>query len=88
MPADRVLLESIKTLNFYTDERTAARRSKPIPQLTCVGKACKLYKPDAVQCFNVGGHGTDVSWKVRDQESQRRVSTLVLTVTVVPVRSW
>ncbi|KAG9011090.1 hypothetical protein FRB94_009233 [Tulasnella sp. JGI-2019a] len=63
MPAERVLLSSIKTLNFYAGEKTAARRSSPISQLTCIGKACNLYTPGAVQCFNVGGSGTDVSWK-------------------------
>ncbi|KAG8864868.1 hypothetical protein FRB96_003454 [Tulasnella sp. 330] len=63
MPAERVLLSSIKTLNFYADEKTAARRSSPIPQLTCIGKPCQYYTPDAIQCFNVGGSGTDVSWK-------------------------
>lgn len=68
MPSERVLLSSIKTLNFYADEKTAARRSSPIPQLTCVGKPCQYYTPDAVQCYNVGGSGTDVSWKVSTLE--------------------
>jgi len=50
-------------LTLFADEKTTARRTKPIPQLKCIGKACKLYTPDAVQCFNVGGTATDVNWK-------------------------
>jgi hypothetical protein len=60
----RVALSSIRSLTFYRDEVTLARRSSPIPQLTCVGKACKLYTPDVVRCQNAGGEGIDVDWKV------------------------
>lgn len=59
----RVALASIPALTFYKDELTAARRGDPIPQLTCIGKACRFYTPDVVRCTNSGGSGTDVDWK-------------------------
>lgn len=59
----RIRLDRIKSLIFYKDALTAARRTDPLPQLTCVGKACRLYMPEAVRCINVGGEGTEVDWK-------------------------
>ena len=60
----RVALAKIKSLTFYKDSLTAARRTAPVPQLKCLGKACSLYTPDVVRCVNVGGEGTEVDWKV------------------------
>jgi len=59
----RVLLSSIKALTLYAGEYTLSRRGRPVPQLTCIGDACKYWTPDAVQCINVGGDGVDVNWK-------------------------
>ncbi|KAK1224992.1 hypothetical protein PQX77_012061 [Marasmius sp. AFHP31] len=56
-------LDSIKALTFYQGEETKARRSRPISQLTCIGKPCKFYQPEVVRCTNIGGRGTDVEWK-------------------------
>ena len=61
----KVALERIPSLTFYKDALTLSKRGDPIPQLTCVGKACRLYEPDVVRCDNAGGHGTDVDWRVR-----------------------
>ena len=61
----KVALERIPSLTFYKDALTLSKRGDPIPQLTCVGKACRLYEPDVVRCVNAGGHGTDVDWRVR-----------------------
>ncbi|KAL1740272.1 hypothetical protein HDZ31DRAFT_47815 [Schizophyllum fasciatum] len=63
MARDRILLEKIPALTFYAGEDTVARRSDPIPQLTCIGKPCKVYQPEVVRCTNIGGSGTDVEWK-------------------------
>ena len=60
----RVQLQSIPALTFYKDALTAARRADAIPQLSCIGKACKLYQPDAIRCTNAGGSGNHVDWKV------------------------
>jgi hypothetical protein len=61
----RVQLQNIPALTFYQGALTSARRADAIPQLTCVGGACKLYQPEAIRCRNLGGSGTDVDWKVR-----------------------
>ncbi len=60
----KVKLASISSLTFYNGADTKARRTDPIPQLTCVGKPCKYYQPDVVRCKNDGGSGIDVDWKV------------------------
>lgn len=60
----KVKLAEIPALTFYKDALTQARRTTPIAQLTCLGKACKLYQPEVVRCVNLGGSGTDVDWKV------------------------
>ncbi|KAI0353786.1 DUF1183-domain-containing protein [Trametes cingulata] len=59
----RIALAKIPALTFYKDKLTRARRTAPIPQLTCVGTPCKLYQPDVVRCVNIGGSDTDVDWK-------------------------
>jgi len=59
----RVALANIPALTFYQDSMTLSQRTKPIPQLVCIGKACDLYMPEVVRCENVGGHGGDVDWK-------------------------
>ena len=60
----RVELAKIKSLTFYKDSYTAARRTSSLPHLVCVGKPCKSFQPEVVRCINVGGTGTEVDWKV------------------------
>ncbi|KAL9935612.1 hypothetical protein V8E36_005189 [Tilletia maclaganii] len=55
----RIPLDSIRTLTFYRDELTTARRTAPVPQLSCVGKACRRFQPEVVQCTSMG----DWQWK-------------------------
>jgi len=59
----RVQLQSIPALTFYKDTLTAARRADAVPQLSCIGKACRLFQPEAIRCTNVGGSGNSVDWK-------------------------
>ena len=61
----RIQLQNIPALTFYKGALTAARRADAIPQLSCIGKACKLYQPEAIRCTNAGGSGNNVDWKVR-----------------------
>jgi len=63
--SSRVLLSSIPTLTFYADEDTSFRRTEPVQQLTCQGKACQVYQPPVVQCQNMGGSGAELVWAVR-----------------------
>ena len=60
----RIQLQSIPALTFYQGALTAARRADAIPQLSCIGKACKIYQPEAIRCTNAGGSGNSVDWKV------------------------
>lgn len=60
----KIELAKVKSLSFYNDAVTAARRTAPMPQLVCVGKPCRVFQPEAVRCVNLGGSGTDVDWKV------------------------
>ena len=60
----RVKLASIKSLTFYKDSYTAARRTSALPHLVCVGKPCNLFQPEVVRCVNLGGTGTEIDWKV------------------------
>jgi hypothetical protein len=60
----KVRLQDIQTLYLFQDAETKARRSSPIPQLTCEGKLCKKFQPSSVTCSNIGGSGQDVVWKV------------------------
>ncbi|EST07306.2 Protein of unknown function DUF1183, TMEM66 [Kalmanozyma brasiliensis GHG001] len=55
----RIRMDSLKTLTFYSDKRTAYRRTSPLPQLTCVGSPCQRYQPDVVQCQSMGNE----QWK-------------------------
>ena len=41
---------------------TSARRSSPVPQLTCKGGPCQ-YAPESAMCRNVGFDGQDVTWQ-------------------------
>jgi len=59
----RVELATIPALTFYQDSVTLSRRTSPIPQLVCVGKACNLYQPEVVRCENIGGGAADIDWK-------------------------
>jgi len=59
----RVELAKIKSLTFYKDSYTAARRTSALPQLVCVGKPCRLFQPEVVRCLSLGGTGTEVDWK-------------------------
>jgi len=59
----RIQLQNIPALTFYKGALTSARRADAIPQLSCIGKACRLYQPEAIRCTNAGGSGNSVDWK-------------------------
>jgi hypothetical protein len=61
----KVELAKIRALTFYKGEKTAYRRTSPLPQLICIGKPCSLYQPEVIRCESLGGSGIDVDWKVR-----------------------
>src|SRR4051794_21824993 len=59
----KIPLSSVDSLTFIANKYTTARRSSPIPQLTCVTpKICNSFRPSNVLCRNVGSDGVDVQW--------------------------
>jgi len=61
---DAVLLDDVQVLTLQEGAMTTARRSSPIPQLTCIGGRECQYKPHVVQCRNMGkDHNGEIQWK-------------------------
>ena len=84
----RVQLQNIPALTFYKDALTAARRVDAVPQLTCIGKPCRVYQPEAIRCTNIGGSGNNVDWKVRSAIPIGRRRLIALNASVrITVRS-
>ena len=54
------------TLTLYSDRQTTGRRSRGVPQLSCVkGDACNYIHIDVIQCVNRGFDGHDVQWECK-----------------------
>ncbi|KAH9827316.1 store-operated calcium entry-associated regulatory factor-like [Teratosphaeria destructans] len=67
---DAQLLSRVKALTFHDGRLTTARRSDPIPQMTCVGGNAKgLFAPDVMRCENAGSEydTEDVQWTCKAQ---------------------
>lgn len=65
LSSSSLLIHPLST--FTADAMTTGRRTAPVPQLTCVGSACRRYgdRVQVVQCTNMGDDGTgNVQWKV------------------------
>ncbi|XP_055332034.1 store-operated calcium entry-associated regulatory factor-like [Paramacrobiotus metropolitanus] len=64
---DRVLLSDVQTLTLHQGKMTAARRTRAVPQLACVGgtAGCSAFVPQTVQCYNRGSDGMDVQWECK-----------------------
>jgi len=60
---ERVRLSQVSALSLYAGKTTEARRSAPIPQMSCVGGPCRDANPDVIQCRNVGSDGYDQQWE-------------------------
>ena len=65
---------SLTALTLHSDRATTSRRTSPVPQLSCVGKACRYFQPEVVQCVPVGSDGANgLEWKCEaDLPSQFR----------------
>ncbi|KDE06331.1 hypothetical protein MVLG_03369 [Microbotryum lychnidis-dioicae p1A1 Lamole] len=55
--SQRIKMTSLKALTLHSGQSTNYRRTSPVPQLTCLGKECRRYEPDVVQCTAVGEDG-------------------------------
>ncbi|KAF9159406.1 Store-operated calcium entry-associated regulatory factor [Actinomortierella ambigua] len=77
--ADRVLLKDVKALTLRDGRKTAFRRTHPVPQLKCVGGNAmgSGFRPEVVQCTNVGSDGVDIQWECKaDMPSDIRFGEL------------
>jgi len=62
--SDSVFLGDVKVLTLYSGKFTKARRTRAIPQISCVGgSAAGRYDPNVIQCTNMGWDGNDYQWK-------------------------
>ena len=64
--SERVLLRDVQTLTLHQGKWTTGKRTRPVPQLTCIGgtNRCK-HLPATVQCYNRGSDGQDVQWECK-----------------------
>ncbi|KAL2074921.1 hypothetical protein VTL71DRAFT_8701 [Oculimacula yallundae] len=63
-PKDAILLSSVKTLTLRSNALTSHRRVSAIPQLKCVGPACKHHTIERMRCTNQGASydEEDIEW--------------------------
>ena len=62
---DKIKLKDIEVLTLKPNQWTTGRRTKPVPQLQCVGGYCDAIKGETVQCYNRGSDGLDVQWECK-----------------------
>ncbi|EGD75726.1 hypothetical protein PTSG_07842 [Salpingoeca rosetta] len=64
--AKKALLKDVSVLTLSSDQMTTGRRSRPVPQMTCVDGTANCHRdvlPTVMQCRNVGWDGNDVQWQ-------------------------
>ncbi|KAH7418558.1 transmembrane protein-like protein 66 [Cadophora sp. MPI-SDFR-AT-0126] len=77
-PKDAILLSSVKTLTLRSNALTSHRRVSAIPQLKCVGPACKHHNVDRMRCTNQGAsyNEEDIEWScVADMPSDFKLGS-------------
>ena len=58
------MLSFLQVLTLRKGRHTTGQRSRPLPQIKCVGgDACQDVVPEVIQCRNQGYDGQDYSWK-------------------------
>lgn len=60
---DKIKLKDVQVLTLRPNQMTTGRRSRPVPQLHCVGGYCDAIKGQTVQCVNRGSDGIDIQWE-------------------------
>lgn len=78
---DRVKLKDIKVLTLHHGQMTTGRRTRPLPQLICIGgtNRCK-YLPPVIQCYNRGSDGVDIQWECKaDMDVNLRFNKIDVT---------
>lgn len=64
--SERILLRNVQVLTLHHGKWTTGKRTRPVPQLTCIGgtNRCK-FLPPTVQCYNRGSDGQDIQWECK-----------------------
>ncbi|KAG4416243.1 hypothetical protein IFR04_010646, partial [Cadophora malorum] len=77
-PKDAILLSSVKTLTLRSNALTSHRRVSAVPQLKCVGPACKHHNVERMRCTNQGSsyNEEDIEWScVADMPSDFKLGS-------------
>jgi len=62
----KVKLKDVQVLTLKDGKMTTGHRSSPVPQLNCVGGSAQgKFRPQVVQCKNMGWDGQDVQWECK-----------------------
>ncbi|XP_074604269.1 store-operated calcium entry-associated regulatory factor-like [Brevipalpus obovatus] len=70
--SDRIKLKEIQVLTLRRGQKTTARRTSPMPQLSCVGGTARCsYIPETVQCYNRGWDGRSVNWECKAEMDKK-----------------
>ena len=73
-----ILLSSVKTLTLRSNALTSHRRVSAVPQLKCVGPACKHHNVERMRCTNQGSsyNEEDIEWScVADMPSDFKLGS-------------
>ena len=61
----KVRLKDVQVLTLKDGKMTTGHRSSPVPQLNCVGGSAQgKFRPQVVQCKNMGWDGQDVQVQI------------------------
>lgn len=78
---DRIKLRDVSTLTLHHGLWTTGRRTRPVPQLQCIGGTamCKTL-PQTIQCYNRGSDGVDIQWECKaDLDQNLRFNKIEVT---------
>lgn len=77
----KVKLRDIDVITLRHGQWTTGRRTRPVPQLACIGgtNRCK-FLPQTVQCYNRGSNGQDIQWECKaDMNKNLRFNKIDVT---------
>lgn len=77
----RARLRDIQTLSLTHGKWTTGQRTRPVPQLQCVGGSARCaHLPKTVQCYNRGTDGVDIQWECKaDMDTNLRFGNIEVT---------
>lgn len=63
---NKIKLRDVQVITLHHGQWTTGRRTRPVPQLQCIGgtNRCK-FLPQVVQCYNRGFNGEEIQWECK-----------------------